>query len=118
MRRVRDTGIVRRTCTGWRRLGHRVSFVPTMGAIHGGHLELVRLARASANKVVVSIFVNPLQFGPGEDYRRYPRPAARDRLLLEGGGVDLLWEPRPEDLYPTDDRTRVRVNDLGDVLEG
>jgi pantoate--beta-alanine ligase len=68
--------------------------------------------------VVASIFVNPLQFGPGEDYRRYPRAAARDRAMLAGEGVDLVWEPRVEDVYPAGDRTRVSVEGLSEVLEG
>jgi len=118
LRRVRGTAAVRRVCAGWRRLGRRVGFVPTMGALHEGHLSLVRLARAAADKVVVSIFVNPLQFGPGEDYRRYPRPAAGDLLLLRRAGVDLLWEPRVGDLYAEGERTRVRVKGLEEVMEG
>ena len=118
MRREREIAIVRRVVGGWKRLGHRVAFVPTMGAIHEGHLGLVRRARASAERVVASIFVNPLQFGPQEDYKRYPRPRARDHALLAGAGVDLLWEPRAQDLYPPGECTRVRVTGLGDVLEG
>jgi pantoate--beta-alanine ligase len=102
----------------WKRAGLRVAFVPTMGAIHEGHLSLVRRARASADRVVVSIFVNPLQFGPGEDFARYPRPVRRDRALLAAACVDLLWEPRGVDLYPPGHRTRVSVRGLGDVLEG
>jgi pantoate--beta-alanine ligase len=89
-----------------------------MGAVHEGHLSLVRRARASADRVVASLFVNPLQFGPGEDFRRYPRPIRRDRALLAAAGADLLWEPRVTDLYPAGHRTRVRVGGLGDVLEG
>jgi pantoate--beta-alanine ligase len=89
-----------------------------MGALHEGHLSLVRRARASAERVVVSVFVNPLQFGPREDFARYPRPARRDRRLLEAAGVDLLWEPCTADLYPDGHRTRVRVAGLGEVLEG
>jgi len=102
----------------WRRRGDRIAFVPTMGAIHDGHLSLVRRAHAGANRVIVSIFVNPLQFGPHEDFRRYPRPIARDRRLLAGQKVDLLWEPRVSELYPENHRTRVRVRGLGEVLEG
>jgi pantoate--beta-alanine ligase len=102
----------------WKRRGLRVAFVPTMGAIHAGHLSLVRRARASSDRVVASIFVNPLQFGPGEDFARYPRPLRRDRARLAAAGVDLLWEPRVGDLYPAGHRTRVRVADLGDALEG
>jgi pantoate--beta-alanine ligase len=89
-----------------------------MGAIHDGHLALMARARATSDRVVVSVFVNPLQFGPGEDYRAYPRPRARDRALIRAAGADLLWEPRVEDFYPKGDRTRVRVLGLGDVLEG
>jgi pantoate--beta-alanine ligase len=95
-----------------------VAFVPTMGAIHAGHLSLVARARASADRVVASIFVNPLQFGPNEDYRRYPRPVRADRAAFAAAGVDLLWEPEVEDIYPSGDRTRVRVEGLTDGLEG
>ena len=102
----------------WKRAGLRVAFVPTMGAIHEGHLSLVRRARAAADRVVASIFVNPLQFGPGEDFARYPRPVRRDRALLAAAGVDLLWEPRSVELYPPGHRTRVSVRGLGDALEG
>lgn len=109
---------VRRAVTRWRRKGQRVAFVPTMGAIHRGHLSLVSRARSTADRVVVSIFVNPLQFGPHEDYRRYPRPVRADRRLLEQAGVDFLWRPNAARLYPPDHRTRVRVDELSSVLEG
>jgi pantoate--beta-alanine ligase len=115
---VREVAAVRRLVAGWRRSRQRIAFVPTMGAIHDGHLSLVTQARRDADRVVASIFVNPLQFGPGEDYRRYPRPVAADRRRLIGAGVDALWEPRVEDLYPPGDRTRVRVTGLDEVLEG
>ena len=118
LRRVASPARVHALVEGWKRAGLRVAFVPTMGAIHEGHLSLVRRARASADRVVASIFVNPLQFGPGEDFARYPRPVRRDRALLAGAGVDVLWEPRGADLYPAGHRTRVRVAGLGDVLEG
>jgi pantoate--beta-alanine ligase len=103
---------------GWRAAGERIHFVPTMGALHEGHVSLMRRARAAGGRVVVSIFVNPLQFGPSEDYRRYPRPARADRRRLREARVDLLWEPRVADVYPEGERTRVRVAKLGDVLEG
>jgi pantoate--beta-alanine ligase len=118
MRRVVGVAALRRAVAAWRREGARIAFVPTMGAIHEGHLSLVRRARASAERVVASVFVNPLQFGPGEDFTRYPRPIARDRRLLAAGGIDLLWEPRVPDLYPQDERTRVRVTGIEDPLEG
>ncbi len=118
MLRTRRAAAVRRTVAAWRRRGRRVAFVPTMGALHAGHLSLVARALRSADRVVASVFVNPLQFGPGEDFARYPRPARRDRRLLADAGVDLLWEPRAADFYPPGHRTRVRVGGLDDVLEG
>ena len=118
MRRLASPGRVRAAVAAWRRASLRVAFVPTMGAIHEGHLSLVRRARAGADRVVASIFVNPLQFGPREDLARYPRPVGRDRALLAAAGVDLLWEPRPADVYPPDHRTRVTVEGLSGVLEG
>jgi pantoate--beta-alanine ligase len=121
MRRTRAIAAVRRTVGAWKRRGRQVAFVPTMGAIHDGHLSLVRRARAAGGrttKVVASIFVNPLQFGPHEDFRRYPRMPRRDRALLAAAGVDLLWEPEVRDLYPPGHRTRVRVAGLSERLEG
>jgi pantoate--beta-alanine ligase len=118
MRRVAGPRRVHAAVRRWKADGLRVAFVPTMGAIHEGHLSLVRRARAGADRVVASIFVNPLQFGPREDFTRYPRPVRRDRALLAEAGVDLLWEPRAADLYPAGHRTRVRVAGLEDALEG
>src|SRR5213593_2825028 len=112
MQRVRGVDALRRTVAGFRRRNRRIAFVPTMGAIHRGHLSLVARARASADRVVASIFVNPLQFGPHEDYRRYPRPARHDQRSLRAAGVDLLWRPRARALYPPRHRTRVRVEGL------
>ncbi len=118
MRRVHAVPALRRVVAAWKREGLVVAFVPTMGAIHAGHLSLVTRARASADRVVASIFVNPLQFGPREDYTRYPRPVKQDRESFAAVGLDLLWEPRLPDIYPAGDRTRVRVHGLTDVLEG
>jgi len=118
MRRVTTVADVRRAVARWKRAGERVAFVPTMGAIHAGHLSLVERARAAADRVVASIFVNPLQFGPSEDFRLYPRPVRADRAAFSAAGVDLLWEPRVEDVYPPGDRTRVRVEGLTAALEG
>lgn len=118
MRRVKRVADVRRVVARWRRAGERVAFVPTMGAIHAGHLSLVRRARASSDRVVASIFVNPLQFGPTEDFRRYPRPHRADRAAFAAAGVDLLWEPDVDDVYPAGDLTRVRVDALTSGLEG
>jgi len=118
LRVVRMLPELRRAVAAWRRAGDRIAFVPTMGAIHAGHASLVARARRSADRVVASVFVNPLQFGPKEDYRRYPRPLRRDRNRLRGAGVDLLWEPAVADLYPGGERTRVRVTGFEDVMEG
>lgn len=115
---VHTIAAVRRVVTRWRRAGLRVAFVPTMGAVHAGHLSLIARARRGADRVVASIFVNPLQFGPREDYKRYPRPVQRDRALLAAAGVDLLWLPDADEMYPAGHRTRVRVDGLADVLEG
>jgi len=95
--------------------GKRIGFVPTMGALHEGHLSLVRLARREAAYVVVSVFVNPLQFSPSEDFTRYPRRAAADKTLLSREGVDLLYVPEPAGFYPADFSTAV---DVGGVSEG
>ena len=116
--RVRTVASLRKALAPLRARGERVAFVPTMGALHQGHQSLVRLARRSAERVVVSVFVNPLQFGANEDYSRYPRSVARDRALLAAEGVDLVWEPAVQDIYPPGDRTRVHVDGLSDVLEG
>ncbi len=118
MRTVREIADLRRTVARWRAAGLRVGFVPTMGAIHAGHLSLVARARRGTDRVVASIFVNPLQFAPSEDFRRYPRPLARDQALLGEAGVDLLWVPAVEGIYPDGHRTRVRVLGLTEVLEG
>ena len=118
MARARSVASLRKALAPLRARGERVAFVPTLGALHEGHLSLVRLARRSAERVVVSCFVNPLQFGPQEDFTRYPRPRARDRKLLAAEGVDVVWEPAVTDIYPPGERTRVHVDGLSDVLEG
>jgi pantoate--beta-alanine ligase len=102
----------------WRRRGARVGFVPTMGALHEGHLALVRAAKAATDVVVASIFVNPLQFGPQEDFARYPRPLERDRELLTGAGADALYLPTVEEMYPAASETRVSQERLPNVLCG
>jgi pantoate--beta-alanine ligase len=89
-----------------------------MGALHGGHASLLRKARAETGYVLVTIFVNPTQFGPREDLSRYPRPFERDRLICEGEGADLLFAPTPEAVYPPGFSTFVEVQGIQDVLEG
>jgi pantoate--beta-alanine ligase len=110
--------LVRDTVGGWRRAGASVGLVPTMGALHAGHLSLVTRAAAENDRTVVSIFVNPLQFGPAEDFGRYPRDLTGDLGKLAGRGVDAVYSPATERMYPEDSTTRVRVGGLSDVLEG
>ncbi|MGB6624568.1 MAG: pantoate--beta-alanine ligase [Candidatus Acidiferrales bacterium] len=98
--------------------GRVIGFVPTMGALHEGHLSLVRAAKQQCSPVVVSIFVNPMQFSPSEDFQKYPRAFEEDRAHLENLGVDYLFAPDPPTIYPPDFRTAVRVEGLSEKLEG
>jgi pantoate--beta-alanine ligase len=99
---------LRQAISDWRRSGQRIALVPTMGALHDGHVSLVRLARSEADKVVVSIFVNPTQFAPNEDLAKYPRSFDEDRQRLSGL-ADLIFAPSVEEMYPPGDSTRVQV---------
>ena len=101
-----------------RQAGKRVGLVPTMGALHEGHLSLVRITKAKSDFVVVSIFVNPLQFGPTEDLAKYPRTFERDRQMLEREGVDLIFAPAPDEMYPTPPATNVNVEGISERLDG
>jgi pantoate--beta-alanine ligase len=101
-----------------RQNGAQVGCVPTMGAFHEGHLSLIRRARAECDFVVVTVFVNPTQFAPGEDYGRYPRDFERDRSLAEAEGVDLVFHPTAEEMYPEGAATRVHVSGLTEVMCG
>jgi pantoate--beta-alanine ligase len=96
----------------------RVAVVMTMGALHDGHVELIRRARAEAHSVVVTVFLNPLQFAPGEDLERYPRRLEADAKLSEQAGADVLFAPSPAEVYPEEPLVRVSAGPLGDVLEG
>ncbi|TMB47080.1 MAG: pantoate--beta-alanine ligase [Chloroflexi bacterium] len=102
----------------WRGDGKSIGLVPTMGALHAGHLSLVDLARRENDLVVASVFVNPIQFAPGEDFERYPRDPIRDAELLEQSGVDAIYRPSVEAMYPPEARTRVHVSGVSEPLEG
>ena len=119
MRVVRTVAEVQAFYRNERPRGTTVAFVPTMGALHDGHLSLVRRAGEAADLVVVSIFVNPLQFGPAEDFESYPRDEGRDVGLLESEGVNLVFLPSLEQMYPDGAVTTVHVDGiLGETLEG
>lgn len=115
---VRTVADLRSQVAAWRREGLRIGFVPTMGALHEGHLSLVRLARTRAERVVASVFVNPTQFGPNEDFDAYPRDEARDAALLAGAGCDLLFAPTVDEMYPPGASTTVTVAGVSEPLDG
>jgi pantoate--beta-alanine ligase len=116
---VRDAGRLRDRLAGWRSAGERIALVPTMGNLHAGHLQLVERAHQVADRVVVSIFVNPMQFSAGEDYDGYPRTPEQDHWRLEAAHVDLLFAPEVDVLYPggTAATSRVEVPGVGQGLE-
>jgi pantoate--beta-alanine ligase len=120
LKTVRDIGTVRGMTQGWRQDGDSIALVPTMGNLHAGHISLVRLAHEYAERVVVSVFVNPTQFGPNEDYDQYPRSPDNDRRRLSRAGVDILFAPGITEIYPfgEDAMTRVSVPDLSTMLCG
>ena len=120
MRTVADPRSLRAVVQAWKKDGQRVAFVPTMGNLHAGHFSLVELARRHADRAVVSVFVNPAQFGPNEDYTRYPRTLAEDSVGLVEHQCDLLFAPTVETMYPfgPDHALRIHVPDIGDTLEG
>lgn len=115
---VRSIAALRQTVTAWRAAGLRVGFVPTMGALHAGHLSLVEVAKSRADRVVVSIFVNPTQFAPHEDFNKYPRQEAADAARLAAFNVDLLYAPVVEEMYPAGAATTVSVDVVTRRLDG
>ena len=115
---VRTKVDLRARVASWRAAGERVALVPTMGALHEGHLSLVSLGRQKADRVVATLFVNPTQFSPTEDFEAYPRNEARDAELLAAAGCDLLYAPGAEEMYPPGFSTSVAVAHVSDGMEG
>jgi pantoate--beta-alanine ligase len=120
MENIADIRELRVRLVQWRQDANRIALVPTMGNLHAGHADLIQRASSLADRVVVSIFVNPLQFGPNEDYASYPRTPDEDRRLLEALRADLLFQPEVPDMYPRGQATsaRVQVPDLENILCG
>ncbi len=115
---VRTVATLRRTVEAWRQAGDRIALVPTMGALHRGHLALLAHGRGLADRVVASVFVNPTQFGPNEDYARYPRDLAGDAARLGGAGCDLLYAPDAAEMYPEGFLTSISAGALAERLCG
>ena len=117
---ITELDALRERVRGWKREGLRVGFVPTMGNLHAGHFSLVRLVRQYVDRVVSSVFVNPTQFGPNEDFTRYPRTPDADTEGLEAAGCDVLWLPTVESMYPfgVELASKVHVPGVSQVLEG
>ena len=115
---VRTVADLRNQVAAWRKAGESVGLVPTMGALHSGHLSLVTLARTKAQRVVASVFVNPTQFAPHEDFDAYPRDEARDAGLLESAGCDLLFAPTVAEMYAPGFSTTVTVSGVSEPLDG
>lgn len=120
MRTVHTVAELRAQLGAWRTAGERVAFAPTMGNLHRGHLRLIEQGRARADRVVASVFVNPLQFGPHEDFDRYPRTLPQDQAALEGAGADLLFAPSVAEMYPRgrEQLTAIHVPGASEGLEG
>lgn len=101
-----------------RERGYRIGFVPTMGCLHEGHLSLIRLAKKGCDKIIISIFVNPAQFGPGEDFKKYPRNIKRDSMLAEKEGVDYIFYPAAKEMYNPDHKTKVEIKGMDNIMCG
>ena len=118
MQTVRDLNELRAAIAAFRAEGARIALVPTMGALHAGHIALIDAAKRAGTKVVASIFVNPTQFGPNEDLARYPRREAADSRMLAEAGCDLLWLPTVETMYPDGFASTVSVTGVSETLDG
>jgi pantoate--beta-alanine ligase len=120
MQTVSTIAAVRERVSCWHREGQRVAFVPTMGNLHAGHISLIEVARRRGDRFIASIFVNPMQFGPNEDYAHYPRTPEKDRTMLAEAGCDLMFMPDVAEIYPAglEHSTRVTVPELSGLLDG
>ncbi len=120
MQRIETVAELRELVDAWHEAGETIALVPTMGNLHAGHMSLVELAAEQAERVIVSVFVNPTQFGPGEDFSKYPRTPDKDARRLSLAGVDVMFEPGVDEMYPngTAETTQVIVPGVSDVLEG
>jgi len=120
METVTTIAAVRQHVRRWRSEGRRVAFVPTMGNLHPGHVSLIEMARSHGDRFVASIFVNPMQFGPNEDFAHYPRTPAQDARMLADAGCDLMFMPDVAEIYPngSERATRVEVPGLSNILDG
>lgn len=118
MQTIRQLETLRTAIRAFREAGERVALVPTMGALHAGHMALVDAAKRQADRVVVSIFVNPKQFGPNEDLDKYPRREMADARLLNDAGVDVLWAPPVEEMYGEGFSTNIQVSGISEGLDG
>jgi pantoate--beta-alanine ligase len=118
MLQVRKVEDLRSEVARWRKAGERIGFVPTMGALHEGHLSLVGIARKKASRIVASVFVNPTQFGPNEDFSRYPRQPEKDADMLAAAGCDLLFLPDVDTMYPPGHTVYVDLGNPSETLEG
>ena len=118
MQILRESIALREILSGWRAAGEQIALVPTMGALHPGHMALVDAAKAEADRVIATIFVNPLQFGPSEDLSRYPRQEEADLALLDQRGCDAVWLPGADDIYPDGFATTVSVSRVSERWDG
>ncbi|MES2969597.1 MAG: pantoate--beta-alanine ligase [Pseudomonadota bacterium] len=115
---LRTVDALREVVRGWRADGATVGVVPTMGALHDGHLSLVRAAKGECDRVIVTIFVNPMQFNNPDDLKKYPRTESEDAALLETAGVEVIFAPSPDEVYPDGFATTVSISGVSEPLEG